>query len=288
MNASAIQLNGISKARGNFQLGPLDLTIPQGYVTAVVGPNGAGKSTLFSLLMNTITPDSGTITMLGASYPAEEVSIKRSIGFVSETTEHPDDRMTVKDWTTFVSRWYPSWDSERYEILLRQSEIHSNKKLKDLSKGTMRRLQFAHALAHNPQLLLLDEPSSGLDPFAWRKLTDEIARFMEQGDRTVLMATHVMDEVRRYADYVVFIHQGKILGTFEKDDLLDRWKIIWVDRLPEHPDRIPGLVRYEHHNAWRLISSEASATEAALKEQSVSVIKSQAMEIDDIFLELAR
>jgi ABC-2 type transport system ATP-binding protein len=288
MNEACIQLRGVSKSWEQFQLGPVELTIPQGYVTAIVGPNGAGKSTLFGLLMNMLKPDSGDISILGNTYPEEEVAAKRSIGYVPETTEPPDARFTVKEWCAFFSRWYPNWDTGRYESLIQQSKINPRKKLKDLSKGTMRRLQFIHAFAHNPQLLLLDEPSSGLDPFAWKDITEEIARFMDQGDRTVLMATHVMDEVRRYADYVIFIHEGQILGMFEKDELLDRWKTIWIDRMPDHPDQIPGLVRHEHHSAWRLISNHPQATEAALKEQNITIIKSQSLEIDDIFIELTR
>lgn len=282
-----LSLNQVSKTIENkFRLGPLELQIEPGFIVAVVGPNGSGKTTLFRMLMNMVQPDSGELKLFDKQYPNEEVWIKRKIGYVPETSEIHQMFRTVADALQFAAYWYPTWDAKYSETLLRKFEIAATDKISGLSKGTRRKLDLILALAHHPDLLLLDEPSSGLDPFAWRLMMEEMAHYMENSQRTVFMATHIMDEVRRLADYVVFLYHGKLLGYYEKDALLDGWKTIWVDRLPVASENIKGIVAIEQDSSTKLISDSPQETLHALTASGINVIKTQSVDLDEIFVHL--
>ncbi|MFC0211663.1 ABC transporter ATP-binding protein [Paenibacillus chartarius] len=280
-----IELKDVTKPLERFTLGPLNLTLEPGYIYALVGPNGSGKSTLFRMLMNLVKPASGEVQLIGHSYsPDAEPVIKRRIGYVPELTEWEEIAGTIGELTAFIRYWYPGWNEGLYRELLAKFQLDEGLKLKKLSKGMQRKLALVYALAQEPELLLLDEPTAGLDPLAWRDCMKEISRFMADGRRTVVMATHILEEVRRMADYVMFLYEGRLLGTFEKDTLLEEWKSLWVDRAPEGAERIPGVVHVERGPvADRLITRQAAQTESALKERGVTIRTMGALELDEIF-----
>jgi ABC-2 type transport system ATP-binding protein len=281
-----ISLKEVRKSYGTFELGPVDLTVEPGYVVAVVGPNGGGKSTLIRMLMNLVQPSSGELTIFGGEYPDDEVAIKRRIGYVPERSLGHDE-MGAKSLGEFVSRFYPRWDRRLYEDLLIRARIEPDKRFNELSKGVQRRLAFALALAAGPELLLLDEPTAGVDPFARRQVLEDISRFMHDGhhgDRTVVFATHVMEEVRRIADYVVFLVDGEFLGLHEKDALIEGWKIFWVDREPEGD--VPGLVEVEGGSPARIVSGSPNVTAEALCAQNIRIVRSGALDLEEILSHL--
>lgn len=280
-----ISVEGVEKSYGNFTLGPVNLEVEPGYVVAVVGPNGSGKSTLFRMLMNLSHPDEGSISLFGGGYPEDEVEIKRRIGYVPETAVGHDE-MNAKSLGRFVSHWYPAWDQKLYDDLLNRSEIESGKKFRNLSKGMQRRLSFALAAATRADLLLLDEPTDGVDPFARREMLEEIAIHVQDGEKTVLLATHVMEEVRRIADYVAFLVDGDFLGLFEKDALLEQWKTFWLDRAPDAGTA--GIVDVEAGNPARVVSDSPAETESALARQGVRVVRSGALDLEEILSHLMR
>jgi ABC-2 type transport system ATP-binding protein len=168
-------------------------------------------------------------------------------------------------------------------------EIEPDNKFGELSAGTQRRLTVALAMATGSELLLLDEPTAGLDPFARRRVLEGISRFMTDeryGDRTVVFATHVLEEVRRIADYVAFLVDGKLLGLFEKDALLDRWKTFWLDREPEID--VPGMIERESSNPARIVSDSPRETEEALCAQNIRIVRSGALDLEEILSHLMR
>src|SRR5215203_6271726 len=189
-----ISLRNLRKSYGTFELGPIDLDVQPGYVVAIVGPNGGGKSTLMGMLMNLIQPTSGEITLFGGAYPEDEVTVKRRIGYAPERPSGYDG-LSPRDLGEFVSRFYPGWDQRLYEDLLADAAIEPEKSFGEFSTGTQRRLTFALALATGSELLLLDEPTAGVDPFARTEILEDISRFVHHSDgRTVVFATHVMEE----------------------------------------------------------------------------------------------
>jgi ABC-2 type transport system ATP-binding protein len=192
-----------------------------------------------------------------------------------------------------VSRFYPGWDQRLYEDLLADAAIEPEKSFGEFSTGTQRRITFALALATGSELLLLDEPTGGVDPFARRRILEGISRFMmdeRYGDRTVLFATHVMEEVRRIADYVAFLVEGKLLGPFEKDALLEGWRTFWLEREPE--SEVPGQVEVESGNPCgslvRIVSDSPRETEEALCARNIRVVRSGALDLEEILSHLMR
>jgi len=279
MEGSVISLKDMRKSYGDFELGPVDLEIEPGYVVAVVGPNGSGKSTLFRMLMNLARPDEGTVSLFGGAYPDDEVEIKQKIGYVPEhSTGH--DEMNARALGEFVSHWYPAWNEGRYRELIEHSEIEPDKKFRNLSKGMQRRLAFALAAATGAELLLLDEPTDGVDPFARREMLEDISRFVGDGENTVVFATHVMEEVRRIADYVAFLVDGDFLGFYEKDALLDGWRTMWIEGEPDTPT--PGIVEKVTGSPTRLVTDSPEETEAALANQGIRVIRDGPLDLEEI------
>lgn len=282
---TVISLEKVKKSYGTFELGPVDLQIEQGYVVAVVGPNGSGKSTLIRMLMNLASPDSGEVSLFEDGYPDEEVCVKQRVGYVPERSVGHDD-MTARTLGEFVGHWYPRWNQSLYDDLLSCSEIQTSKKFRNLSKGMQRRLAFALAAATGAELLLLDEPTDGVDPFARRQMLENISRFMRDGDRTVVLATHVMEEVRRIADYVAFLVDGDFLGIYEKDALLEQWKTLWVDREPGRT--LPGVVEVERGSPVRLITNSPEETRDALEREGISVVRTGSVDLEEILAHLMR
>jgi ABC-2 type transport system ATP-binding protein len=284
-----ISLEGVSKSHGDFELGPVDLEIEPGYVVAVMGPNGAGKSTLFGMLMNLIRPDSGGISLFGCRFPDDEVEIKRRIGYVPERPTGRDE-MSANALGEFVSRWYPRWNRGLYRDLLGRSRVDPHKKFGELSRGQQRRLSFALALAASPELLLLDEPTAGVDPLAGREMLDDISRFVRddarEAARSVVFSTHIVEEARRIADYVVLLADGEFLGLHEKEALLEGWKTLWVDGEPEGV--VPGAVEIKGGRPARVVSDRPQETAEALRARGMRIVRSRSLDLEGILSSLVR
>jgi ABC-2 type transport system ATP-binding protein len=281
-----ISLEGVRKSRGAFVLGPVDLSIEPGYVVAVVGYNGSGKSTLFGLLMNLLQPDSGEIELFGGRYPEDEVGIKRRIGYSPQRPTGRDD-MNAYALEKFVSRWYPGWDGRIYQDLLGRLGVDSSKTFGKLSEGGRRRLSFALAMATSPELLLLDEPTTGVDASTRREMLDDLWYFVhddarEGARRTAVFSTHIIEEAGHIADYIVLLSQGEFLGFYEKDALFENWKTLWVEGEPE--GSVAGVVEVD--SLARLISNSPRETAEALRAQDVRVVRSRSLDLEEILSHL--
>ncbi|BBH22173.1 ABC transporter [Paenibacillus baekrokdamisoli] len=289
MDQVAVRLQGLVQKRAHFQLGPIDLVIPAGYVTAIVGPNGSGKSSLFRLILDLAKPDRGEIEVLGKKVGSgDDRLLKQRIGYVSEKSIDIEENLRANQKADFERQWYPDWDVNRYQELLRRFDVETNLKLGKMSKGMRRKFDIALAMAHNPELLLLDEPSSGLDPIAWKTMIDVIHRYMERGDRTVVMASHIVDEVKRLADYIAFVIQGKVIGVYEKDSLLESWHVLYVDT-GNSSERVnlaqmPGYcsAKVSGGTTHKVVTSEAQKAQSWLASMDIPVIGQQKLELDEI------
>ena len=292
---AVISLEGVRRSYGGaygggFELGPINLVIEPGHIVAVVGPNGAGKSTLFGILMGLIHPDSGDVSLFGRTFPQDEVEIKRRVSYVPERAEGHEE-MSANALGKFISHWYPHWNEELYRDLLMRYEVDPYKKFGELSRGVQRRLSFALALAASPDLLLLDEPTAGVDPFGRKKVLEDISRFVHRdaGVKTVVFATQVMEEARRIADHVVLLADGKSLGLHEKGALLallDRWKTFWVEGEPGAD--VPGVVEIEAGSPTRIVAHSPDETAEWFSSRNVRIVREGSVDLETVFSHLSR
>ena len=207
----AIELKGVERRLGDFVLGPLELSVPKGAVLAFVGPNGAGKTTTLDMLMGMGAPDRGEIRVLGKVMPRDEVAIKSRIAYVS-----PDLNFTpwgsVGRALDFVRGFYPDWDSARCDRLLEEFSVARKERIAALSFGARIKLSLVMALSRDTELLLLDEPTVGLDVNARLLLFREIREFVGRGERTVVISSHQLSDLEKLADHVAILNKGKLIA----------------------------------------------------------------------------
>lgn len=281
----AVEFKGIEKKMRQKLIGPIDLKLPQGHVIGLIGENGSGKSTLIHMILRIVFPDRGSISWFGENYQHEiPWDIRCKIGFVSEKSNVEEDNLTAEEAAEFRALWYRDWDQQYFEELLGKFKVPRNIKLRKMSKGERRKYEISAALAPRPKLLLLDEPSSGLDPFAWKLMIDELRSFMEPGDVTILLSTHIVDEVKRLADYVVLMNHGKMYGMAEKDSLMDNWKEIWINGSMDDANDLPGIIQVQHEfqGVIRMVTTECLEVEKILHDSGIQVLKTRTLELDEI------
>jgi ABC-2 type transport system ATP-binding protein len=218
----ALVLKNVTRQVGKFALGPLSLNVPRGSVTALIGPNGVGKTTTLDLAMGLGAPDGGTIKVLGLSMPADEIAIKRKVAYVN-----PD--LNYQPWgrvgraLNFLRRFYPDWDDTRCEQLLADFGLERSQKIAALSFGARMKLSLVAAFSRDAELLLLDEPTTGLDVNAKITLFGLILDFARREDRAVVISSHQLADLERVADQVAIIDKGRLVIFERMDRLVSRF-----------------------------------------------------------------
>jgi ABC-2 type transport system ATP-binding protein len=242
MSNLAIELSGVGKNYRFFTLSNIDLKVPQGQIMGLIGPNGAGKSTTIRILMGLVHQDWGEVRVLGHSMPAEQVAAKWDIGFVSEDMRLYDS-MTLGWHMSFMQSIFPSWDDAYGLKLLKRFGLRAEQKLKGVSHGQRVKATMLLALARRPKLLVLDEPTTGLDPVARHEILRELTDVMLDEGRSVLFSSHNTQDVEQISDTITFIDRGKIIDSMDKETYLDRWRRLRLEvpsgiKLPA----LPGII----------------------------------------------
>ncbi|MFA9455324.1 ATP-binding cassette domain-containing protein [Halalkalibacter sp. AB-rgal2] len=276
-----LKVNQLTKSYKSFSFGPIDIEVEQGAIVALVGPNGSGKSTFFRLLMNQVHEDQGVITWNNENVRYKETSFKQSVGYVGIGLYNVFEQLSIKELTSFVSYWYSNWDHEWYESLVERYEIDLSEKYRNCSTGTKKKIDFILAIAHHPSLLLLDEPSSGIDLISQRKMKEDLMDYMESGARSIIIATHQQDEIKQLSDYIWFINQGQIIDQFEKDELQECWARIWISSLPKQLEDHPN-VKSISHAPLQIVTDHLPNVEEILQEKDVQVTHRQRLELDEV------
>ncbi len=284
-----LEIKNLRKEYPEFILENISWNIPKGYVMGLIGPNGAGKTTTIKLIMNLIRSDGGQVKVFGLDSIKDEKQIKNRIGYVGEEQYFYDYRNA--DWTgKFVSHFFDRWDMERYRSLLDRFEIPSKKRIRKFSKGMKVKLSLAIALSHNPELILLDEPTSGLDPIIRREAIDFLKTFTEENEKSVIISSHITDDVARIADFVTYMVNGKIVLTDSKDALLSNWKKIHFT--PDSLDNsiLDRLENVESHmfGSSGLTKNYPEIQEALTPGITSGDIKVESVGLDDILISLVK
>jgi len=240
MDHKHIEMSGVRKAFRFFTLDDLSLSLEPGEVMGFVGPNGAGKSTTLRLVMGMIAPDTGEIRVLGHAMPEAQAAAKRDIGYVSaEMRLLPN--ATLGWHMDFVKSIYPEWDGGYASTLVKRFNLRLEQNARSLSVGEHVKATLLLALARRPRLLILDEPTNGLDPVARHEVISEFMDVLRDDGRSILFSSHNTVDVERISDRITFIDRGRVVESSNKEDFLDRWRRIHVQlpagvSLPELPN----------------------------------------------------
>lgn len=223
MSDNALELRHVSRRLGDFELRDVNLTLPKGCILGLVGENGAGKSTTIRLLTGELWPDSGTVSVLDAEPGSPDFrSVKERLGVVLDDAWFPEI-LNARQVGTMMAMTYESWDAELYESYLARFALPREKNFKDYSRGMRMKLAIAVALAHRPEVLLLDEATAGLDPIVRDEVLEIFREFSEAEDHAILISSHILSDLEKLCDYIAFLHQGKLLFCQEKDRLLETY-----------------------------------------------------------------
>ena len=220
-----LKIENLSKGFKNFKLEDVNLTLETGYIMGLIGPNGSGKTTLIKLIMGLIECDSGSISLFNKDIETSPVDIKNYIGFVYDTLDFYE-HLKVKDFKQIMSMFYKNFNNEEFDYYLDKFDINKFSYIKTLSKGQSTKLMLANALSHNAKLLILDEPTAGLDPIIRKELLGYLQEFIEDGNTSVIISTHNTEELDKIADYITFIDKGQHVFTKDKESLREGYKII--------------------------------------------------------------
>ena len=223
MSENALELRHVSRRLGDFELRDVNLTLPKGCILGLVGENGAGKSTTIRLLTGELRPDSGTVSVLDTEPGGPDFrSVKERLGVVLDDAWFPEI-LNARQVGTMMAMTYESWDAELYESYLARFALPREKNFKDYSRGMRMKLAIAAALAHRPEVLLLDEATAGLDPIVRDEVLEIFREFSEAEDHAILISSHILSDLEKLCDYIAFLHQGKLLFCQEKDRLLENY-----------------------------------------------------------------
>lgn len=272
----SLELKDVCKKYKEFALENVSFAVPQGCVMGLIGENGAGKSTTVRLILDMIKRDSGEIAILGQN---DMQAAKQNIGVVFDETGYPE-AFTAKHINGVMKYTFDNWDEDKYFEYLDRFEISQTKKFKELSRGMKMKLSIAAAISHDAKLLILDEATSGLDPIIRDEILDIFYDYISDGDKSILMSSHILSDLEKICDYITFIHKGRVLFSEEKDILTEKYAILKCDK--EHIPNIDPEAIFGRKNA--VLSTELLVDRAMIP----SDFRTERASIEDIMLLMSK
>jgi ABC-2 type transport system ATP-binding protein len=286
---NAIEIRGLVKEYARFQLGPLDLTVSRGAIYGLIGPNGAGKTTTIDLVFGLGKNDAGHIRVLGFDHRADEVALKSRAAYVSP-------ELNFQVWSKvgkvirFVRGFYPGWDDTYCTALLKAFHLSPGDRIATLSFGAKTKLSLLRALARRPEVLLLDEPLSGLDVISKQQLFGELLKAVEDGERTVLISSHNLSDLERFADHVGLLKNGKLLLEGRTDEVVERYRLAEFfanDGTTFQSPAPEGLIILKYdENRWRALLDLQSGAQHWLQTQGAQNVSLTRLNLEELFVAL--
>lgn len=247
MPDNAAELHGVQKVYKDFKLGPLDLTVPAGTIVGLVGENGAGKTTTLKILTGVNPPDSGRVELLGGL--PKDPAIRARLGVVFEEAYFYEGMSAAHIGRSMAGIFGSRWDSDAFAGYLKRFGLDPAKKVKEYSRGMRMKLSLATALAHAPEMLVLDEPTAGLDPVVRGEILDLFLEFIQDEHHTILMSSHITSDLEQIADSIAYLHHGQLLFQEDKDALLQKYGLLRCGRAAL--EKLPsGCVIFTRQNAF--------------------------------------
>jgi len=287
---TAFALSEVSKHYEGFSLKDITLSMPEGQVMGLVGVNGAGKTTLLRILSGLALTDAGTVEVLGHAMPAEQVAAKKDLGFAAE-----DMRLfktqTLRWHMDFIRAIYPGWDESYAAELLRRFDLRPQQTLSGFSHGQRVKALLMLNFARRPRLLLLDEPTTGLDPVARDEVLQALADVLRDEARSVLFSSHNTKDIEQIADTITFVHDGALLASKDKETFLDDWRRI-VCQGSWEPDKTawPEIATARQNGSILELKVRqfSDGLLQRLQTQGVEIRSTEAMSLEDIFVTTVR
>jgi ABC-2 type transport system ATP-binding protein len=283
---ASLSLRGVQKKYADFALQDIDLELPAGQIMGLVGVNGAGKSTLLRILMGLIKADSGEVEIRGHRLPDAQVAAKREIGYASEDMRLYKGK-TLRWHMDFIRTIYPGWDEVYAAELLDRFDLRPHQELRGFSHGQRVKALLLLVLARHPKLLLLDEPTTGLDPIARSEVLGALAEVLRDEERSVLFSSHNTSDVEQLSDSITFIHQGRLVASQDKESFLDSWRRIlchgtWQDSFGE----LPGVASARHNGSVieLKVGNFSEDFVPRLQQLGLTVKTIEPMNLEDIFV----
>ena len=222
---NVLEIKNLSKKYKNFTLNNINLTLDKGFIMGIIGENGAGKTTLIKLIMNLVNKSEGSIKVFGMDYIKNEKEIKDRIGFVYDQF-YGYDYLSLQDNTNLLAPMYSKWNNEKYKYYINKFSLNEKQKLRELSKGMRMKYSLCLALSHGAELILMDEPTAGLDPIVRNELLDELQDLIYEENISVIISTHITSDLEKIADFITFIKEGEVIFSISKDEILEEFKIV--------------------------------------------------------------
>jgi ABC-2 type transport system ATP-binding protein len=283
-----VEVKSLSRRFGDkTALDDVSITLPRGIVFGMVGANGAGKTTLIKHILGLLKVQSGSVRVFGRDPVADPAGVLARIGYVSEEHDLPG-WMRIWELLRYSQAFYPNWDSAYAEELRGRFELDPDAKVKHLSKGQRARADLLVALAHRPELLVLDEPSAGLDPIVRRDILEAIIRAIADEGRTVLFSSHLLHEVERISDHVTMIDKGRIVFSASLDDIKQTHRCLTL-RFAEarsRPPELAGVLNWEGtgHEWTAMYHGQPGDIQAAAANCGAQVLERRTPSLDEIFV----
>ncbi len=221
----ALEITALRKSYKGFMLRDVSFTLPQGYIMGLIGANGAGKTTVIKLIMNLIHRDGGEIRLFGMDNRREEVAVRQRIGFVYDTVPFIQD-IKLSTIAAGIAPFYAGWDQGTFLELARQFDLPLNKTVKKLSQGMQTKFALALALSHKADLILMDEPTTGLDPVFRRELLGRLAGIIQDQGKSILFSTHITTDLERVADYITLLRDGELIFSLTREAIAETYGVV--------------------------------------------------------------
>ena len=270
----SIKVEHLNKSYKNFELKDISFRVPQGAVVGVIGENGAGKSTTLNCMLGAVRPDSGDVRVFGKPVLKLSDAERGNIGAVMGGDGLPSN-LTLTQIGKVMEGVFATWNKSVFESFCRKFSLPDDKPVKNLSRGMRQKLMIAVALSHETSLLVLDEPTAGLDPVARDEILDLFYDYMQDEKRSIVISSHISSDLEKICDYVVFIHAGRLIFFEEKDALYEKYGAEEFSAVPKS-----AVVGYN--------STSCGVNALVLKDKIPPVFKTERAEIDDIMLYFVR